>query len=371
MIGGVVRICYHGVMSSEFFILLVLLAAGFTGLFWLLARRNNAGEGLHTDIKMKFAGLEGMLKQISEESPRSIADLRRDVDLKMKESRETLESSSKTLHDQSIYFTKSITEMHGLLTGLRESVKTSVDRMSGFEELFRAPKLRGTWGESSLESLLQDRYPSELILRQHHFRNGEAVDFALKLPNNRVLPIDAKYPQDTFTGIVNAATEGEKEIKRKELAQTVKKEIDDISQKYIRPEENTTNFAMMFLPAEAVYYEIMINMRELNIGTFAWSKHVILTSPNTLYLHLGILEHWWRDTSVARDIQDVIKRLNTVIIDAKKLDEGFERLGKHLRDAQGSYDDSRKRLGLLTERVDRVIKIGEEKVLLDSGGEMK
>ena len=105
----------------------------------------------------------------------------------------------------------------------------------------------------------------------------------------------------------------------------------------------------------------MFDLKEAELNEYSQKKKVIITSPNTLYLTLSVVEHWFRDMTVAKETQEIIKRLNTILIDGQKLSESFSRLGKHIDNVKSSYDDSGKRLELLSGRVKKVIAIGDGK----------
>src|SRR4030042_1669308 len=125
----------------------------------------------------------------------------------------------------------------------------------------------------------------------------------------------------------------------------------------------------MYIPAEAIYYEIVNNMgRELDVAAFAWSKRIILTSPNTIYLTLRTIEHWFKDTQISRQTQEILKKLAKVHQDAGKLMEDFRKLGSHLKNASSAYDDSKNRLSVLDERVEKLVEIGETKKLKEPKG---
>ena len=112
----------------------------------------------------------------------------------------------------------------------------------------------------------------------------------------------------------------------------------------------------MYIPAEAVFYEINMS-RDVDLADYARSKKVILTSPNTIYLTLRTIEHWFKDTQVSKRTQEILKRLSKIQQDSKKLAEDFRRLGVHLRNAASAYDNSEKRLSLFSERVERLLEI--------------
>ena len=192
------------------------------------------------------------------------------------------------------------------------------------------------------------------------------MDAVLKLPNGRVLPIDAKFPSENFDKMINAVLEIEKNFCRKNFLEDVKNRINEIATKYVLPSEGTTDFALIYIPAEAIYYEIINNIsKEVDVAAFAWSKKIILTSPNTIYLTLRTIEHWFRDTQISRQTQEILKKLSKVHQDAEKLMEDFRKLGSHLKNASSAYGDSEKRLSLLDERVEKLVEIGETKQLVE------
>jgi DNA recombination protein RmuC len=211
----------------------------------------------------------------------------------------------------------------------------------------------------SLEASLAQYFPKERYIIQHYFSSGEVVDAVLKLPNDLLLPIDSKFNWDNFQKMVNADNEIHQEGFRKLFYSDVKKKIDEISSKYILPAEGTTDFALMFVPAETVYYEIINNIKDVDIADYARKKKVILVSPNTFALSVSAIQHWYRDMYINKKTQSIIKKLETIVADSAKLTDDFRKLGVHLLNAQSAYENSEKRLSLMTDRVSKVIKIGE------------
>jgi DNA recombination protein RmuC len=294
----------------------------------------------------------------------AIRDLeRRLTDLminQLKEIRGSVDGTSKAMHEQISSFTKEATQIRHGIEQMRESVKS----VSSFQEIFKAPKLRGQWGEASLEHILTQHFPSELYKIQYLFSSGEQVDAVLFLPNKKLLPIDAKFPSENFGKMIETASEEERNLFRNKFVNDVKARINEITGKYILPSEGTVDFALMYIPAEAIYYEIINNIgREVDLTKYAWTKKIILTSPNTIYLTLRTIEHWFRDTQISRQTQEILKRLNKIHQDAGKLSEDFRKLGSHLRNSVAAYDSSEKRLSLFSEKVDRLLETGETKKL--------
>jgi len=293
----------------------------------------------------------------------AIRDLeRRLTDLlinQLKEIRDTQDGVSQAMNKQISSFTKETVQIREELKGVQETMKD----ISSFQEIFRTPKLRGEWGEANLGHILSEYFPKELCLANHCFSSGAQVEFVLKLPNKKFLPIDAKFFSDNFGRMKEAKTEEERGAFQKKLIQDIKFNINEISSKYILPSENTVDFALMFIPAEAIFYEIMFNLREEDIADYARSKKVVLTSPNTIYLTLRTIIDWFRDTQISRQTQEILKRLNRIQADADRLMDDFRKLGNHLKNASSAYEGSEKRLSLLDEKVEKLIEIGETKKL--------
>src|SRR3989344_2674280 len=274
------------------------------------------------------------------------------VSEQMERSRQASERATLTVHQQVQNFTQGMTQLH---QGMHDSVKSVVS----FQDLFRNPKLRGQWGEMSLEASLAQYFPKDRYLIQHYFSSGEAVDAALRLPNDILLPIDSKFNWDNFQKLVNADNDIHRDGYRKLFYSDVKKKVDEISSKYILPAEGTTDFELMFVPAETVYYEIINNMKDVDIADYARKKKVILVSPNPFALSVTAIQHWYRDVHINQKTQSIIKKLEGIVADSAKLADNFRKLGSHLSNAQSAYEDSEKRLGLMTDRVSKVIRIGE------------
>ncbi|MBU4078195.1 DNA recombination protein RmuC, partial [Patescibacteria group bacterium] len=166
--------------------------------------------------------------------------------------------------------------------------------------------------------------------------------------------------------MMKAESEKEREKIKRDFINDVRKHVRDISSKYILPSENTLEWALMYIPAEAVYYEINM-IKEIDLGEYARSKKIILTSPNTLLLALVAISHWHKDVQITRKTQDILKRLTKVQIDGKKLMDTFRKLGSHLKNAIGSYDDSEKRLSMFDDKVERLLDDSESPKEIEEG----
>lgn len=266
------------------------------------------------------------------------------------------EEISSSAHRQVESFTKGMTEISSAL----KQVAEDTSRIGSFQELFKSPKLTGKWGEEELKHLLSE-YPSSQWEWDHEFKSGDRVEALFLLPNGKKLPIDSKFTFDTYEQMRIAEDEESKSNLRKIFINRVQRQIDDISSKYILPSEGTTDLAIMYIPAESVYDEIG-SYKEKDMFRYARSKKVILVSPNNFFLTISVLRFWIRDIQFSKKTQEIVKRFETVIKDAEKLEEDFKKLGKHLGDARSTYDNIDHRFELLTDRAQRAIELSEEEV---------
>lgn len=344
-------------MEIVLFVIVIIL---FVAIAWRLWRPQKLEKNDDSEIIKLSERFDIANKIWSEQIQRLRDDIRKEVSDSRKDESALRENSTKSIFTQIESFTNKFGEMKAEL----ESVNKEVKDISSFQTIFKNPKLTGEWGETSLEYLLSQYFPrKDSYAAQYQFSSGEKVDFALTLPNGRILPIDSKFPQEIFSQFIQAQDEKEKEVLRKALIAKVKKDIDDIAGKYILPNENTLDFAMMYIPAESLYYEI-ISKEELN--TYAWSKKVALASPNTFILTIAIIMHWFKDADVGKKTDAIIKKLQRVAIDGEKLADSFRKLGSHLSNAKNSYDDSEKRLDFLVTRVKDATNLIDNNVPIES-----
>ncbi|OHB17420.1 MAG: hypothetical protein A2734_00615, partial [Parcubacteria group bacterium RIFCSPHIGHO2_01_FULL_40_30] len=275
----------------------LFLAFGFIGVFVFLFKIwQKAGE-------KKDDQSELLLNQRLDNVTKLILD-------ELKESRQSVQQSSLAVHQQVQNFTQGITKLQEGVRGVHDSLKDVVS----FQDIFKSPKLRGRWGETSLESIMAGFFPKEHYSIQHYFKSGEAVDVVLKLPSDRLLPIDSKFNWENFEKMVNAEDEISKSTFRKQFIVDVKKKIDEISSKYILPHEGTTDAALMYIPAESVYYEIIQGIKEVDIAEYARKKKIMLVSPNTFYATLSVVHHNYKDMYITKKTKEIINRLDRIKI---------------------------------------------------------
>src|SRR3989339_1801427 len=202
---------------------------------------------------------------------------------------QTIQNLDKNTNSRLDNAAKAIKDVYGRLGEVAESTKQVNEvakDISSLQEILRAPKIRGGMGELFLSDLLKQVLPTAHYELQYHFKSREAVDAVIFL-NKKLVPIDSKFPLENFQKIVGANSEDDKISAKKQFVRDVKKHIDAIRTKYILPDEGTFDFALMYIPAENVYYEIIIKDENLDdskgLFKYAIENKVIPVSPNSFY----------------------------------------------------------------------------------------
>jgi DNA recombination protein RmuC len=227
--------------------------------------------------------------------------------------------------------------------------------IASLQEILRAPKIRGGLGELFLETLLEQIMPhKDFYELQYCFKSSERVDAVIKI-GNRLVPVDSKFPLESFKRFVDAGTEDDKKRAKKEFVKAVKDHIDSIAAKYILPDEGTYDFALMYIPAENVYYETIIkdeeSLDEKSIFNHAISKKVIPVSPNSFYAYLQVIILGIKGLKIEEKAQEVIKMLSTLKGTLGKFMEDFEVIGTHIEHIRSSYEKAEKSLDKLENKL--------------------
>ncbi|MFA7294463.1 MAG: DNA recombination protein RmuC [Candidatus Omnitrophota bacterium] len=240
-----------------------------------------------------------------------------------------------------------VKEQLGKLEETNKQIIAISKDISSLQELLRAPKFRGAMGETLLENLLSQVLPKEHYHTQYRFKSSDAVDAVICL-GERLVPVDAKFSLENFQRMQDAVDEQVKESLRKKFIQDVKNRINEISAKYILPAENTYDFALMYIPAENVYYEVIIKE---DIFSYSLLKKVIPVSPNTFYAYLQVICMGLRGLKVEENAKIILKSLGALSIETDKFKEDFNILGSHLLNANTKYADAEKRLDKVSQRL--------------------
>jgi len=224
---------------------------------------------------------------------------------------------------------------------VQEAGKQMSQATQTLETILGGAKSRGSFGEVTLQRLLEDSLPPAFFSIQYRFPSGEAVDAVVHLLDKKLMAIDSKFPLDAFRRI---ATEGDEA--RKTFATAVKNHAESISKKYIVPQEGTLDVALMFVPSENVYYELLMTQDSKGqlLDAYCRDKKVIAVSPNTLYAHLCVINMGMRGMKIEENAKRLHASLSGLDKQINTFTDVFEKLGTHIKNAQQSYSEADKRL---------------------------
>jgi len=318
--------------------LLVLLAVvgGIAAVAYLVVR---LGRDTSARLAERNSEVDRRLAGMVETLDRRLGELDRRVDGR-------LESATRTA-----------TEINRQLGRLGEANAQMLDRakdLARLEQALRPPKARGGFGELLLANLLADTFPADKFELQYGFKGGERVDAVIRLDRSLV-PVDAKFPLDNFHRLVEAESDAERELHAKQFSRDVKGHVDAIASKYIRPDEGTYEFALMYLPAEAVYYELVCNRigGDASPLAYALERKVIPVSPSTLHAYLLVVILGFKGLQIEAHAREVMAYTAQLGRDFGRFKEDFELVGTHLGRAQSKYSEAERRLGRFESKLER------------------
>ncbi|MDR2941853.1 MAG: DNA recombination protein RmuC [Treponema sp.] len=254
---------------------------------------------------------------------------------------------------------KVINEIHtklGALEATTNHIQELGKDISKLQDILQAPKLRGNLGEYLLEELLKQILPGANYAVKHNFKNGTQVDAIIKLAGY-IVPVDSKFPLESYQRLTETGNEENKKVFKKEFIASVKKRIDETA-KYINPAEGTFDFAMMYIPAENVFYEVIINdsftNKEYELLNYAMSKHIIPVSPNSFYAYLMALVFGLKGLKIEQEAKTILGELSQVQGKFEKFFTDYSLVGKHISSAAGKYADSEKSAGKLQDQINKI-----------------
>jgi DNA recombination protein RmuC len=248
-------------------------------------------------------------------------------------------------------------EIQKKLGALEESTKQMKDigkDIASLQDILQAPKLRGNLGEYLLEDLLRQVFPAGNYSMKYSFKSGVQVDAVIRL-GDWIIPVDAKFPLESFQRLLAAQDEESRKKYKKEFIKSVKTRIDEIADRYIRPDEGTFDFALIYIPAENVFYETMISDaltdKNYEIFNYAMTKHVVPVSPNSFYAYLMAIAFGLKGLKIEQQTKEILKNLVKVQDSFAHFYADFSLLGKHISNASGKYDEAARKADKFHEKL--------------------
>jgi len=275
-----------------------------------------------------------------------------------------LGESTKAMQRQFSESMRTIRDVTQQLTKLDETNKQVVgfaDQLQGLQDILKNPKQRGILGEYYLETVLKNVLPPGSYQMQFAFKNGSIVD-AVVFVDKRIIPVDSKFSLENYNRILESRDPSEKEKYEKAFISDIKIRIDETS-KYVKPEENTMDFAFMFIPSEAVYYDLLINKvgavtdDTKNLIHYAGHKKVIIVSPTSFLAYLQTVLQGLKNQKISEQAKEIVKQVENLGKHLSSYDDYMLRLGKNLSTAVSMYNSSYKEF----KKIDKdVLKISGE-----------
>ena len=263
--------------------------------------------------------------------------------------RDAMDKRTKLIWKQLDKSSQVIASLQQQLGGIQEFGKD----MKDLSNVLKSPTLRGGLGEKFLYEILENYLPHELYSTQHRFKDGLICDAVIKSAD-LLIPIDSKFPTSNFSEIVNAKTDEDRKKAKRVFVTDVKKHINDISKKYILPEQGTTDQAIMYIPAENVYYEITVKTPELE--EYALDKNVFFTSPNTLISFLNVLLAGHKRQELQNHAGEILKALSGIKLEAEKFNDELGVLEGHIDRTYKSISNVKTKYQKLYSHIDDVQK---------------
>ncbi len=314
-------------MNSDTFLILAAIMAGFAILYLLILKKLSTIQENQQD-----STLIEWLKSMQD----SLASQNKNIT-------STLQESYGQLHQRLEKTTQVMADLKKEAGAFSEIGRS----MHQLQEFLESPKLRGNIGEEVLKDLITQMFPKSAFHLQYTFKSGAIVDAAIKTSAG-ILPIDSKFPMENFQKMAEAETEEEKKRYEKVFIKDVRKHIRDISKKYVLPDEETLDFALMYLPSESIYYEIVNHPDTLE---YARKRRVYPVSPTTLYASLQTIMLSFQGQKIEARSKKVLQLLRGMRKDYSQLEDTFSTLNRHVTNAYNQTNNAGQDLNKLGQKI--------------------
>ena len=387
------------ISATEIVVFVLAIAAGASAMWWIGAGRRRSTAGAEEMAMQAVRNDMNMLRQATENSLQSLtgifssqlqgvsgsvqsglASMTSEVNTRLDSMNshvaEQLAQNVKVMADSSQAVSRNIMTVQSTFAGLQKQVGEMTEQarqlgemskaLSSLERVLASPKLRGNFGEAQLETLLGNVFPADQFQMKYGFPSGDIADAILFFPQGKVV-VDSKFPLENFRKM-SEACDADKKGLRKEFIKDVRRRIDEIAVKYVRPADGTFPFALMFIPAENVYYEAIIRDEEGNdLYAYCELRRVFPVSPNTLYAYLQTIVMGMRGMRISARAESILHEIESLHVEMMKFSDCYETVGKHLRNAAVKFDDSSRVLQKVERRLEGLsANHSDQEVLLDA-----
>jgi len=332
----------------------VAAVAAWAAAMWAQRRTDRETSALRQEIQNLLAtqaqGLTAQLGQLTQAVTQQLGQVSQQVQSGMASTGTLVSDAQRAVSVQLQSATTIMGSLQQQLGKVEQSGRDLSDAAKAIETVLGGAKTRGLLGEVVLERMLADTLPASAYEMQHRLSNGEIVDAAVHV-NGKLVPIDSKFPLDDFRRM---GEEGEEA--RKGFSTAVRNHADAIAKKYIVPGEDTLDFALMFVPSEGVYYELLMSAdsKGVPLDAYCRQKNVIPVSPNSLYAHLSVILMGLKGLQIEENARHLHSSLSGLKTQWDNFAGVYEKLGTHLRNAQQSYSDADRKLDRARDALDQM-----------------
>lgn len=342
-------------------ILLAIIGVAILGALGFLIYKLQNLKSDSADEKMIFEYIESLRKEVRETGSEQRRETDKKLDIITDRLSKGLHHSSTTIQKQFTESSKMIKEITQELSKVKETNKQVLnfsDKLQSLESILKNPKQRGILGEYFLETLLGHVLQPNQYTMQYKFNNGDLVDAAVFF-KDKIIPIDAKFSLENYNRIIQETDQAKKEKLEKEFKMDIKNRIDETS-KYIRPNEDTTDFAFMFIPAEGIYYNLLAyKVGTLDINTndlieYAFKKHVIIVSPTSFFAYLETVLQGLKALKMEESIKDIVKKVGDLGRHLNSYETYLQKVGKNLGTTVNMYNSAYKEFNKIDKDVYKI-----------------
>ena len=339
----------------------VVLVVLVLGMAFFFIRNRTSSVGTEDESREIFHRMDLMDRRVSEQMHQfsssfihQLGNLQQTIDSRLRDNTSRL--------DQRLDVTsRSFADVRAALEEVRQSNKQIFEvgkEVASLQEILKSPKMRGGFGELMLQDLLSQMLPKEHYSIQHAFKSGEVVDALIQLQGGSI-SVDSKFPLENFRKMIEAHSDEERIQYRRVFYNDVKKHVDAIAHKYIVPDEGTLDFALMYIPAENVYYELIVrDGDEKSLVEYLYQKKIVPVSPNSFYAYMRTILLGLQGFQVEKRAQEIMGHLDKLSREYDKFVREFEVLGGHLNNAKNKYEEADKRLSRVETQLERT-RLGE------------
>lgn len=340
-------------MPQEALVILVLIAVvfGFGAVIYILNQRLK---------ELRHGSAVELMKADVTELTRSIGQLQQTMGDKLERSNTNIQQSVEKQLGQSAKLVADVTERLAKLDETNRRVVDVADELKTLQNVLSNPKQRGGLGEYYLDVVLANVLPPHVYETQYSFKDGKIVDAIIKLDKKRILPIDSKFSLENYNRLIEEKDKLGREMLIKQFKADLKNRIDETA-KYIRPSENTLDYAFMFIPSEAIYYDLLVN----NVGSTGTSsrdlieyafvdKKVIIVSPTTLLAYLQTVLQGLKSLQIEDQAKDIQKRVGELGKHLKAHEAYMQKLGNSLGTTVNHFNTAHKELSKVDKDIVRI-----------------